>query len=114
MYLKRIIVSQQDYVHFIKPSNILLCQSDNCYTYLHLEDGKKLLIVKSLTKFHKELPQDIFIRVNQSYVINKHFINCINKKKKCITLENCINVPYTITLKELFILIENNLTEYPP
>lgn len=103
MTTSKIVISQQDYVFFLKPSNIILCQSDNCYTTIHMEDGTKILVVKSLTKFHRELPNDMFIRVNQSFLINKLFISGINKKKKYITVEKDIQIPYTITLKELMV-----------
>ena len=102
------MLSQQDAILFVKQEDIVYCQSDNCYTRIVLLDKKKILIVKSLTKFHKELP-DQFVRVNQSFVINKIFVNRIDKKKKTIWLEGDLEIPFTITLRDLLHLMKEDM-----
>ena len=82
---EKIHLSQQDTIFFVKPEEIIFCQSDSCYTNVHLTNGKRILIVKSLAKFQKELPSNNgFLRVNQSFLINKRFVQSIDKKKRCI------------------------------
>lgn len=104
MFLEKIMLSRQEMISFVNPEEIIYCQSDNCYTNVHLLGGKRILFVKSLTKLHKELPAE-FIRVNQSFVVNKKHIDCIDKKKRVIILEGNKEVPFTITLKELLSLL---------
>jgi len=101
----KIIISQQNLIHFIEPSEIIFCQSDNCYTSLYTVHDERYVIVKSLSKFTLELNSAEFIRVHQSYLINKKYIQRINRKKKCIDLFNNHNIPFTITLKTLIFLI---------
>jgi len=103
----KIMLSQQDSIFFVKQQEIVYCQSDNCYTKVFLQNQKRILIVKSLTKFHKEL-SDQFLRVNQSFIINKSFVNRIDKKRKTIWLDGELEIPFTISLKELLYLIANN------
>lgn len=100
MSSEKLMLSQQNSIVFVLPREIVYCQSDNCYTNIYLSGGRRILIVKSLTKFHKELPTD-FIRVNQSYLINKEYIVSIDKKKRSISLTGDKEIPYTIALKKL-------------
>ncbi|MCW3110208.1 MAG: hypothetical protein JWQ09_4714 [Segetibacter sp.] len=99
--MNKIAIHSQDRIHFISPDHIAFCKSDNCYTFIHLKNGEKLLISKSLAKFSKELDQGKFIRANQSYLVNINFINSIDKRKKDIELLNQTLIPFTITIKEL-------------
>ncbi|PWK64899.1 two-component system LytT family response regulator [Mucilaginibacter oryzae] len=106
MSFEKIIISQQNRIHFIKPEEIVFCRSDNCYTNIHFLEGKQILTVKSLTKLHKELLSVDFLRVNQSFVINRRFIQSIDKKKRSIEMENGVLIPFTVSLKDLLLLIE--------
>jgi len=103
--IEKIIIPQQNVIYLVNISEIIFCQSDDCYTRVYVVGGQRHLIVKSLTKFAKELNSPIFIRVNQSYLVNKCYIKCIDKKNKCIGLLNDQNIPFTVTLKELLNLI---------
>jgi|ERR1700761_1092502 len=101
-----LVVSQQNFIFFVEKEKIVYCQSDNCYTSLYLSDGRNLLLVKSLAKVIREdLNDDDFIRINQSYLINKKFIVFIDKKKKHVELINDIRIPFTKSLKDLLQLI---------
>jgi DNA-binding LytR/AlgR family response regulator len=107
----RLIVVQQNFIHFVEKRQIIYCQSDNCYTSIYLTDGKILLLVKSLAKVMREDLNSVdFIRISQSYLINKNYIKIINKKKKLIELLNEHSVPFTVTLKELMELLSHPVT----
>ena len=108
----KIVISQQDNIFLIDPSNIIFIKSDNCYTNLHLKGDKRLLVVKSLAQFQRELSYDLhFIRVNQSYLVNLSCIERIDKKNKSIELIENHSVQFTITIKELLLKITQ--TSYP-
>jgi len=62
--------------------------------------------VKSLAKVTREdLNSTDFIRVNQSFLVNKNFIKFIDKKNKLLELKNEYRVPFTTSLKDLLELI---------
>ncbi|GEP93301.1 LytTr DNA-binding domain-containing protein [Chitinophaga terrae (ex Kim and Jung 2007)] len=109
MLSKKIIISQQSCIHFVDPEEIIYCKSDNSCTFIHLANGKKLIAVKSLTKIAKEqLCSPMFIRVSQSYLVNKSYVSFINKKTRELVLSNEQSIPYTLTIKELFGLMSAN------
>ena len=64
------------------------------------------MVSKSLTKISKELSADQFVRVSQSYIINKDSIRSIDKRKKTISLSNGSIVPFTIAIKTLLGLMQ--------
>lgn len=99
------MLPQQNSITFVTPLDIVYCQSDNCYTNIFLGDGKRIMIVKSLSKFEKELPGNFFLRVNQSFLVNKSFVSTINKKERMIALTQGALIPFTIRLKELLLLM---------
>lgn len=104
--INKIVIHSQDHLRFISEEDILFCKSDNCYTYIILHTSEELLISKSLAKFSKELNENNFIRVNQSYLVNKQYIRSIDKKKKLLHLTNMSQIPFTSTLKDLLIRLE--------
>lgn len=101
----RLIVSSNDQIHLINFNDIIVCKSDNCYTYIYLHAGNEFLICKSLAKVSKELCARKFIRVNQSYIINVDYIKSIDKKKKHIEMLNQTKIPFTLTIKDLLLLL---------
>lgn len=104
----KVIIPSHDIIHLIDQSEILFCQSENCYSTIFLVSGNKFVIVKSLTKLEKELNGVFFIRVNQSFLVNKSFIKMIDRKRKQIFLTNDQMIPFTTTIKKLLELIAIN------
>ena len=104
--MKKIIVHSPSQLRFLDQESIAYCKSDDCYTIFHVGKDEQHVICKSLTKVFKELDPELFIKVSQSYVINKHFIKLIDKRKKIIELVGNQMIPYTVTLSNLIHLIE--------
>jgi two-component system LytT family response regulator len=50
------------------------CQSDKGYTTFHLIDGSKILVSKVLKEYENLLPNTIFIRCHQSFLVNVNYI----------------------------------------
>ncbi|WP_207535314.1 LytR/AlgR family response regulator transcription factor [Desertivirga arenae] len=103
--MKKLIIHSQDELRFVAHSEIVYCKSDNCYTSIHLLSGQEEVICKSLKKVSEQLAGETFIRVNQSYLVNKGFIKSVDKKRKLIGLEGDIKIPFTITINQLLIMI---------
>lgn len=103
--MKKMIVHTQGKVRFISQLDINYCKSDNCYTSVFLDDGEEIIVCKSLTKIGLELDRELFIRINQSYLVNKECIKLIDKKNKRIELENNVVIPFNTSLTSLFALL---------
>jgi len=103
----RILVAQLDKIFLIDTNDIIYCKSDNSYVFIYLDNMDPILLTKSLSKFEQELPNTCFLRVSQSFVINRRQIKCIDKKKRVIELNGGFFVPYTLPLKELLLFIKS-------
>jgi len=70
-------LSTSEGLHFIKISDIILLEADDCYTYVCLKHKKKFVISKTLAHFEELLEgQPNFFRVHKSYIIN---LQCIEQ-----------------------------------
>jgi two-component system LytT family response regulator len=105
MNAQKLLISQQNSILFIESDKIIYLQSENCYTTIYLQGGKKVIVCKPLSKLQQELEPHIFIRVSQSFVINRYLIERIDKKKKCIDLKEDHSIGYTVALKNLLTMI---------
>jgi len=109
---KKVIIHTQSYLRIIEQDKITFCKSDNCYTDIVLADGEKIVISKPLSKFLKELCQEKFVKVSQSYLVNIDYIRLVDKKKRTIELSNRIEIPFTTSIKELLSLIGSTVDSY--
>lgn len=92
------IKSGYDYIR-IKTDDIIFIMVDSDYTELHLMD-KKHLSPESLRYWEDFLPQQKFIRIHKSYIINTTKIRKISGNQ--IFLENDIKVPIGRAFKNDF------------
>ena len=104
---EKIILSTSDLIYFIDQNNIMFCKSDNCYTQLFLKNGQSILLSESLAKFSEKLNPLHFMRVNQSYLINRNYIKLIIKKDRCIVLLDEKRIPFTIKIRKLLLLLRS-------
>ncbi|NRF37521.1 LytTR family DNA-binding domain-containing protein [Pedobacter foliorum] len=59
--------------HRIKFEDIRFIEGLKDYVVIHLS-GQKLITAMNLKTFHQKIPQEIFLRVSKSYVVNKNHI----------------------------------------
>jgi DNA-binding LytR/AlgR family response regulator len=97
----KLILSCKDIIYVVNQKEILYCQSDNSYTTVFLISGEKLIASRSLKFISEKLDQNFFLKVNQSYLVNKEFISRINRRDKVVELINLDRIKYTLTVKEL-------------
>lgn len=100
----KLLIRSQNYLHFIDQSDIVYCRSDDSYTVVYV-NNRSHTVSQSLAKFSKELDEAVFVRVSQSYMINRKCVKAIDKKNKTIELVDNVFIPFTITLKELLLLL---------
>lgn len=71
-----------------REKKIILMESDNNYTIIHLSDGKKLLSGYNLKFYEDRTDNQSFMRLNRSEMINKTFVKLINLDEFSLTLNN--------------------------
>ena len=67
---ERIAVPTQDGLHFVKIKEIMYCISTSNYTNIHLIDGKKILVSRTLKEIEGMLSEEGFLRIHNSHLIN--------------------------------------------
>jgi two-component system LytT family response regulator len=66
--------------NIVEINTIVRCQSDNNYTNFFLNDGRKILISRTLKEIEEILTDQDFFRVHQSHLINPKFVKGILKQ----------------------------------
>ncbi|TKC57602.1 LytTR family transcriptional regulator [Pedobacter hiemivivus] len=104
--MNKLIINSQDTLRFISIPSIKYCKSDNCYTSVFLDNGEELIVCKSLKKLSDEISSQQFIRVSQSFLVNKDHIKLIDKKNKQLKLLDDKQIPFTTSIAELLVLMK--------
>ena len=60
-------------------SEIIRCEADKNYTFFYLNNGKKILVSRTLKDFETLLSNHGFFRVQQSHLINLEYIERYDK-----------------------------------
>lgn len=71
---QKIILSTSEGMHIIKVKNIIRCQADDYYTNFYLNDGRKIMLSKTLKENEELLAEYNFIRPHRSHLINIAYI----------------------------------------
>ncbi len=78
----------RNFKYRIPYSNILYFRSDRNNVYIHLENGTEYSFYGKLAQIEERLPKSVFVRIHQSYLVNKCAINLIDKTQKNALLRN--------------------------
>ena len=87
-------------------NNIIKCKSDSNYTTFYFKDKSKIMVSKTLKYYSDLLKDNNFIRVHQSYLINKEYIKeFIKSDGGYLVLQDNTNVPVSSRKKPEIISI---------
>lgn len=83
---KREFILVKDGYDFIKVNikDILYLNSDHNYVTFHLQNGKKLMMRSTMQEMVDRLPQNSFVRLNRSFIINASFVTKVESEKAFI------------------------------
>lgn len=97
----RIALSSSQEIRYVRPCDIMRCESSNNYTTFFLASGENLLISKPIY-FYEELLNDYnFTRCHQSHLVNKKFITSFIKEDGgYLLLEDNTRLPVSKQKKE--------------
>lgn len=97
---QKLAVHTMDEVRFIPFDDILYCNSQVNYTRIYTRDGKSFLCSKTLKEVEKNLPDDRFIRIHHSYLINVNDITAFKKKDGMMEINHEILLPISRNQKK--------------
>ena len=65
----RLAVHTREGLEMVPHDQVVHARADDNYTELHLTDGKRILISRTLKDVERELPDDRFLRIHQSHLV---------------------------------------------
>jgi two-component system LytT family response regulator len=94
-----ITVKSLNSLRIIYIEEIIYCKSANSYTIFFLENGDEIISSKTLKEYCALLPEELFIRVHKSYLINISLIKEY-KSEGVLVLSNGSEIPVAARRKE--------------
>lgn len=70
----KLSISTQEGISIIPKSEIVRVEGDGAYATIHLLNGEKEMVSRSIGHLEKEISSDNFLRVHTSHLINKHYL----------------------------------------
>ena len=99
----KIALPTQNGLLFIKPVDIIYCQSSGNYTKFFTKDGKSILVSRQLGEFEKLLSDD-FHRIHDQYMVHLQYIKeYIRGRGGELVMENSDTLPVSANRKDAFL-----------
>ncbi|MEQ8363403.1 MAG: LytTR family DNA-binding domain-containing protein [Cyclobacteriaceae bacterium] len=98
----KIVLSDNANVHLIDINSIVLCKAVGNYTHFFLQDEREIVISKTLKHYDELLSENDFVRIHQSYLINLHHLDRVNKRDGGeVVMKNGVVIPVSSRKKEI-------------
>jgi len=97
----QLVLRSQDSVQIVSCKDICYLQSGDCYTTVFLNDGNKVVVSKPLKYYEEQVPDKSFLRIHQSYLVNKFYIRRYRLKESVLYLKDGTQLPVSVRKKEL-------------
>jgi len=109
--LQKLSVPNNNGIDLIPLKDIVYCKADDNYTTFYLASGEKLVASKTLKHFGEILPENQFVRIHKSYIINLlHLKKYLKSDGGVVIMENKITLPVSRIQKEnLLRLIQSSI-----
>lgn len=100
---KKITINTDGKLIFLKPEEILFIESDGNYSTIYTIENKKIVVTKKLKEVNTLLPEDVFFRIHNSYIINLKKVKEYFKTDGYVLLENNHKIPVSRQKKAAFL-----------
>lgn len=97
----QLALRSQQFVQVVALKEICYLQSDNHYTTVFLNGGKKVVTTKILKDYDELLSGTSFLRTHQSYLVNKLYIERYHRKEGLLYLKDGTRIPVSSRKKEI-------------
>jgi len=71
---QKIALPYREGFEFIEVTHIIYCQAEGAYTKVFLDNKKYIVVSKTLGDIEELLPQDLFLRIHHSTVVNLNYV----------------------------------------
>jgi two-component system LytT family response regulator len=100
---KKITINTDGKLIFLEPEEIFFIESDGNYSSIHTTNNKKIVVTKKLKEVHTLLPDEVFFRIHNSYIINLKKVKEFLKTDGYVVLENNHKIPVSRQKKAEFL-----------
>ena len=98
----KIAVPVADGLEFLEVSKIMYCQSQSNYVFFHTENGRQILISKTLKEVEKILQKYFFLRASQSFLVNPNHMQKYSRSDGgYLLMVNGVQIPVSNSKKDL-------------
>ncbi|MFM8963208.1 MAG: LytR/AlgR family response regulator transcription factor, partial [Sphingomonadales bacterium] len=103
---RKVVLKTQESIFVIEIDDIVHCEADKNYTFFYLNDGKKILVSKTLKDYDTMLAGFSFFRVHQSHLINLNYVERYDKHDGgSVILKDGSSIPLSPAKKDQFFKI---------
>lgn len=107
--VEKVMVPTNKGYSFVYIKEIIYCESDDTYSYIHLADGEQIFVMKPLKFLDEMLSEFDFERVHRSFLINYNRIKTFVKGENGgLVMENGRSIPISKSKKNDFMKRINN------
>jgi two-component system LytT family response regulator len=101
----KLVVTSEHQMEWIDMSEILYCKASSNYTEIHMLNGEKRLISKTLKWTENKLQNDAyFCRCHQSYLVNLRYLTTLDKSGSWhLQVKGGVSVPVSRSGRKQFI-----------
>ncbi|MBK9254925.1 MAG: response regulator transcription factor [Saprospiraceae bacterium] len=90
---KRIVIPCSDRYEFVDIEQIVICESSDKYTYIHINDGRKILSSQYLGFYKNILEEFGFFVPHKSFVINMNYVVSLTLEDEILFKNSTLKVP---------------------
>lgn len=106
----KVALPTSDGLEFMEIKNIIRCESESNYTWIHCVDDSKTLICRTLKEVEKVLQESGFIRIHHSHLINPAYVRkYIRNQGGYIIMEDAAQISVSRAKKDRLFELFNNV-----
>jgi two-component system LytT family response regulator len=99
---KKLAFPTYDKIEFIKPSEILRCESSSNMTIVYMVDGSDLVVARPLKDYESILEPYGFFRIHKSHLINLSYVKTYMRGDNKVIMDDGVSLDISRRKKEPF------------
>ncbi len=100
----KIALPTLDGLCFEKIKDITFLEASGNYTLFHFDDGRQVLVCKTLGEVESMVPMEMFARIHRSHIVNlRHLKKYVRGKGGFVVLQNGATLNVSAGQKDLFL-----------
>lgn len=90
---KKITINTDGKLIFLEEEDIISVESDGNYSTIYTNTGQKILVSKKIKEVNNMLPENVFFRIHNSYIINLNKVKEFIKTEGYVLMSNGQKIP---------------------